>query len=81
MLADMIVRFDPISDIRAAARAILGALFFILGTALVGFASGRALHKICHKDAALNMALVTCLLLILQPVAYGWLVMIIRLAG
>jgi len=72
MLSDMVIRFNPTSDIRMAVRAITGAFLFILGAALVGYATGRALHKICRKDAVFSMALMTSALLILQPVAYGW---------
>ena len=70
---DSFVRLDPVSDALLAARMLIITFFFILGALFVGFTAERLLHAFCLPGAVSGIALIISALLIMQPVAYGWI--------
>ena len=69
---DRVVNLDPSADGIFAARLIGTSVLFVLGALLTGLAAEVFFPKLCLQVATCDIALSVALLVILEPVVYGW---------
>ena len=70
---DIIIYFDPATDMIFAIRILAVSIVLVFGAYFVGILAEKFLHRVCRKEATVNISVIVSLLVVSQPIVYGWL--------